>query len=386
MSIMSAATDHAFSLDPDRAYGLPRSYYLDEEIFRRELEEIFLTTWQFVGAVQELPEPGSYFSAAVVDQPLFVIRGKDGKIRAFHNVCPHRGHELVTGSGRKTIVTCPYHAWSFDTEGALKAAGNSENVLGFDAADFALREIRTELFANLVYVNFDDGAAPLGEVMKGLDEEFHRVIPGFDELVLFRRDPVDIQANWKIVVENFVECYHCPQVHPGIMGEDNANMDLSFESTDEPYWSRHIIRSHSEQKQAASDRELPYDYRRNPPIRDAWLWSSWPNTCFIARPGDPNFQVFHVMPVAPGVTHETLVNFAASDPPEEPELKVFDVFRDHLNWQDIGVVESVQRGMRSLGYRPGRLMVDGARSWRSEASVHHFDSLVWRALNGSDGG
>lgn len=377
----TAASDYAFNLDPDEAYGLPRNHYLDEDIFQREMEEIFYKTWQFIGAVHDLPEPGSFFSATLIDQPVFAIRGKDGNIRAFHNVCPHRGHEIVTGTGRKTILTCPYHAWSFDTEGTLKAAGNSENVRGFDPADFKLREIRTEVFANLIYINLDDDAAPMSEVLKGLDEEFRNVIPGFNDLVLFRRDPVGIQANWKIVVENFVECYHCPSVHPGIMGQENANMELSFESIDEPYWSRHIIRSHSDDIQASSERDLPYEYRKDPPIKDAWLWSSWPNTCFIARPGEANFQVFHVMPVSPGVTHETLVNFTRTDPPAKPELKVLDTFRDSLNWQDIDVVESVQRGMRSRGYQPGRLMVDSERSWRSEASVHHFDSLVWRALH-----
>ena len=380
---MSDSAERRFSSDPDEAYGLPRHYYLDEEIFQREIEEIYLKTWQFIGAIHDVPDPGSYFAANILDQPLFVIRGKDGEIRAFHNVCAHRGHELVTGSGQSTIVTCPYHAWSYDTLGNLKAAGNSENVRGFDPAEFALKEIRLEVFANLIFVNFDNDTEPMSKVMKGLDEEFRRQIPGYDDLLLFRRDPVDIQANWKIVIENFVECYHCPYVHPGIMGAENANMELSFESVDEPFWSRHVIRSHSDEKQAAAEKDLPYEYRKNPPVKDAWLWSSWPNTCFITRPGAANFQVFHVMPVSPGVTHETLVNFSLTDPPDEPELKVFDIFRDSLNWQDIGVVESVQRGMRSRGYRPGRLMVDAERSWRSEASVHHFDRLVWQALNRS---
>lgn len=295
MSIMSAATDHAFSFDPDRAYGLPRTYYLDEEIFRRELEEIFLTTWQFVGAVQELPEPGSYFSAAVVDQPLFVIRGKDGKIRAFHNVCPHRGHELVTGRGRKTIVTCPYHAWSFDTEGALKAAGNAENVRGFDAADFALREIRTELFANLVYVNFDDGAAPIGEVMKGLDEEFRRVIPGFDELVLFRRDPVDIQANWKIVVENFIDGYHLKHLHSGTLGMyDHDRIESRWHGPHFTFWE-----------------PLAADYAKDParqsslPLIDhiprerlgAWVPMLFPGIGLAET--ESTWSLFHVTPLAP---------------------------------------------------------------------------------------
>lgn len=382
---MSNLATRGFSPDPNASYGLPPHYYLDQEIFEREIEEIYLKTWQFVGAIHDAPDPGSYFTANILDQPLFIIRGKDNKLRAFHNVCAHRGHELVSGTGQSTIVTCPYHAWSYDTLGKLKAAGNSENVRGFELGEFSLKEIRLEVFANLLFVNFDDDAEPMSTVMKGLDEEFRRIIPGFDDLILFRRDPVDIQSNWKIIIENFVECYHCPHVHPGIMGAENANMDLSFESTDEPYWSRHIIRSHSDEKQAASDKELPYEYRKNPPVKDAWLWSSWPNTCFITRPGAANFQVFHVMPVAPGVSHETLVNFSLTDPPEEPELQVFDVFRDELNLQDVHVVESVQRGMRSRGYRPGRLMVDAERSWRSEASVHHFDKLVWQALNAPNG-
>ena len=118
----TAASDHAFNLNPDEAYGLPRNYYLDEDIFQREIEEIFYKTWQFIGTVYELPEPGSFFSATLVDQPVFAIRGKDGNIRAFHNVCPHRGHEIVTGTGQKTTLTCPYHAWSYDLSGDLISA------------------------------------------------------------------------------------------------------------------------------------------------------------------------------------------------------------------------------------------------------------------------
>jgi choline monooxygenase len=372
----------AFSTDPAHSAMLPASWYYDPAILAAEKEAIYFASWQFAGALHDLPEPGCFFTAAILDQSVIVLRDKKGRLRAYYNVCAHRGHEIVQGAGRKTILTCPYHAWSYDLDGSLKAAGNAENVAGFDFKEFGLKEIRVEAFANLAFVNFDPAAAPLAAIAGDLEADFRRVVPDFDALVPFRRDHYDIRSNWKIVIENFLECYHCPVVHPGVMGEENANMQPSWESEDCGYFSRHIIRAHTEEAQQQATEKLPFQFRSGGPIKDAHLWGLWPNVCFIARPGDSNFQVFHVMPSGPETTHETLVNFGKGGAPEALELASFDRFRDELNWQDIGVVESVQRAMHSRGFKGGRLMVDPDNTWRSEASVHHFDKMVWEAVNG----
>ena len=362
--------------DPLESGGLPVYWYHDPEVFVREADSIFLRSWQFAGLLHELPEPGSYFTTSVLDQSIVVLRDKQSQVRAYHNVCPHRGHEIVHGAGSITVLRCPYHAWSFDLEGRLKAAGNSDNVKGFDAEEFSLSEIRTELFANLVFVNFSSDGPSLGDLAGDLSADFHKVIPDYDKLMPFRRDHYDIAANWKIVIENFNECYHCPVVHTRAMSE-TGSVKPSWETEDCGLFSRHMIRAN----EAAAD-DLEFKFRADGGIQNVHLWSLWPNVCFVVRPGDSNFQIFHVMPTGPETCHETLINFGRSNPPEAPELAVYDFFRDELNPEDISVVESVQRGIRSRGFRGGRLMVDAEKSWRSEASVHHFDSLVWRALEG----
>ncbi len=126
---MSADTALHFSPDPTRSATLPGYYYVDPAIFERESEQIFYKSWQFVGFSFDLKNPGDYITADILDQKVFVVRGKDGALHAFYNVCMHRGHVLVEGSGNKTIFTCPFHAWSYDTSGDLKAAGNSARVL-----------------------------------------------------------------------------------------------------------------------------------------------------------------------------------------------------------------------------------------------------------------
>lgn len=376
---MSQAAESGFRPDDALAStGLPAHWYRDPAVLAREAEAIFLQSWQFAGVVHDLPQPGSYFTTSILDQSLVVLRDRRGRIRAFHNVCAHRGHELVSGSGRARSLTCPYHAWSYDFDGRLKAAGNADAVAGFDHGEFGLTEVRTELFANMVFVHLGTGKPPLADLAGDLAREFRDRIPGFDDLVPFRRDSYDIAANWKLVIENFNECYHCPVVHTRAMSE-SGSVKPSWETEDRGVFSSHVIRAN----EAAAD-DLEFKFRADGDIADVHLWSLWPNVCFVARPGASNFQIFHVMPTGPETCHETLVNFGRSDPPEAPELAVFDFFRDELNPEDISVVESVQRGLGSRGFRGGRLMVDAAGSWRSEASVHHFDALVWRALNGVD--
>ena len=158
-----------FGADPERSATLPAYYFYDPEIYQREKEEVFYKTWQFAGYLSDLQTQGDYITAEIIDQKILVVRGKDQRLRAFHNVCMHRGHVLAEGSGNKSIFTCPFHAWSYDTTGELKAAGNSENVFGFERTDFHLSEVRVEPFANMVFVNLDLNATSLSGMASDLE-------------------------------------------------------------------------------------------------------------------------------------------------------------------------------------------------------------------------
>ena len=372
-----------FRAEAESSATLPAHYYSDEGVFAREKDEIFYKSWQFAGYLDDLVEHGDYIATRILDQGVFVVRGRVGELRGFYNVCSHRGHELVTGKGRKRVITCPYHAWSFDTEGNLKAAANADAVANFDANDFCLSEVRVETLAHMVFVNLDNDAPSLSEQAHGLVEEFRDAVPHFDDLKLARRDPFKVGGNWKLVVDNYVECYHCPPVHPGVMGTADSYMEPSFETTEYAFYSTHVVRGNADVISRKKE-NLPYDFTPDDVLQDVYLWWLWPNTMFMAHQGDSNFQVFHVIPHSPAHTVEHIDNLCLTVPPSALDVAMMDNFRDVVQPQDIGVVESVQRGLRSRGFRHGRLMVDAEHSWRSEHAVHHFDNLVWTALNGAN--
>ena len=222
--------------DPELSYTIPGHYYYDPAIYAREIEEIFLKTWQFAGYLGDLENAGDYITFRWIDQNVVVVRSKDGSLRGFYNVCQHRGHELVPdGGGNQSIFTCPYHAWSYDTLGRLKAAGNAENVRLFDAAEFSLAEVRVEEFAHMVFVNFDDAAPTLHSLAGAMVDEFRAAVPQFDALKLVRRDHYEFQANWKFIFDA-MECYHCPHIHPQSgYGRKDGFLEPSFEITAFPY-------------------------------------------------------------------------------------------------------------------------------------------------------
>ena len=134
----------SFNPVAELSYTLPAAYYYDKDVYEREKEEIWFKTWQYVCSTGEVAEPGSFFTAMILDQPVVVTRDREGKLRAFYNVCKHRGHMLVEGSGCSRTLRCPFHAWTYSAEGKLLSAPNAENIAGFDFDDFGLSEIRLE--------------------------------------------------------------------------------------------------------------------------------------------------------------------------------------------------------------------------------------------------
>ena len=371
-----------FGADPEHSATLPAYYFYDPEIYEREKEEVFYKTWQFVGFLKDLAQPGDYITAEIIDQKILVVRGKDSELRAFYNVRMHRGHVLAEGIGNKTIFTCPFHAWSYDTTGELKAAGNAENVSGFELADFHLSEVRVESFANMVFVNLDPRSPPLSSMARELEAEFETIVPRFRELRHVRTEIVDLECNWKFAHDQ-MECYHCPVIHPQIMGQENSYFELSFDMTEYEYWTQHFIAGNKEVIEADSD-DLPYDFviHGQDVLHDAYIWYLWPNCRWVAHNGVSNWKLLHVMPTGVETCQQRMDYFFLNDPLEPGDLELMDYFSNVLQPQDFVTLEKQQLGVHCRGYRQGRLMVDKARSWRSEHGTHHFDKLLWEALNG----
>ena len=193
---------------------LPAEYYTSKEIFGEEKERIFGARWLFAGHVSQLSEPGSYFLFELGRESLIVTRDKKSQVRALHNVCRHRGTRMCTETqgSFKGGIQCPYHAWTYGLDGALTGAPNMDDVEGFDKGDFPLNAVSTEVWEGLVFVNFSSATEPFEEAFAPLFEKFSRWhIP---ELQSVHRTVYDVEANWKLLFQNYSECYHCPTVHP----------------------------------------------------------------------------------------------------------------------------------------------------------------------------
>ena len=371
-----------FHPNPELSYTLPAHYYYDPQIFEREKEEIWFKTWQFAGFAQDLPQPGDYLTTEIIDQKILVVRAKDGRLRAFYNVCMHRGHVLAEGQGNKSIFTCPFHAWSYDTTGALKAAGNAENVAGFRLEDFSLSEIRVEELGPLVMVNLDPSATSINEIAGALAKDWLDTVPELPDLRVARNDPRVVRANWKFVLDQ-MECYHCPHLHKGAGFGSMAKTQWITEERD--YYAKHTI--HANPDELNDDPGIipvarPEDQYQN----TKFIWYLWPGMIFVADRGRPNFKVMRVMPRGYEESSHEVFNMCLNVPPSDEDIAGMNFYRDVILPQDVAAMEKQQEGIHSRGFSQGRLMVDAARSIKSEHSTHHFDKLVWETLNGPNYG
>ncbi len=358
------------SADPALSYTLPARYYVAPEVFEREREAVFYRSWQYVGHVEDLPEAGSYFTCSVLDQNLFVTRGKDRVLRGFYNVCSHRAHELLRGRGQARVITCPYHAWSYHLDGRLRTARGSEKVDGFDAGEFCLKDVRVEEFGPLVFVNLDPDAPSLADQAGGLLAEIRRYVPDLDRLTKAASRSWTIDANWKVIVDNFLECYHCEPAHPAFA--QLVDME-TYRSTTHGIYSTHVSRSGRPDNKA---------YRFDP--KDASqvgaFWWLWPTTTVNVAPGEANMAMFTLKPLGPGRTLEIADYYYLGGEINDQRQARIDYANDVLQVEDNNLCESVQRGLHSRGYVQGRFIVDRERTQISEHAVHHFHGLVAAAL------
>ncbi|MDE2304056.1 MAG: aromatic ring-hydroxylating dioxygenase subunit alpha, partial [Gammaproteobacteria bacterium] len=195
--------------DQAAGYSLPARYFYDAEVFERERERIFMRSWHLVAHRNELREPGAFVTQDIFDQSVLVISGRDGQLRAFHNVCQHRGNRLLQARrGRSPVVTCPYHAWTYALDGSLRGAPCTAQMAQFRRADHALKSVRVETFGSFVFVNLDPSAKPVAAMAPEADAQLRRFLPDLDELELVEEVDVPVAANWKVIQENSIEGYH----------------------------------------------------------------------------------------------------------------------------------------------------------------------------------
>lgn len=365
------AGDAPFTVDPASSYTMPARFYISQDIYELEKEAIFYRSWHYAGHVSQVSQKRQYFTTRIHDENIFVARGDDDRIRAFFNVCAHRGHILLEGSGRKSVITCPYHAWAFDFEGNLVAARNSENVAGFDKCDFALKEVRLEIFCGLIMVNLDPAAAPFAEQFEGLEDEIRQYLPSVDTLAFAQRDTFDVACNWKVLVDNFLECYHCAPAHKDFV--DLVDMNSYRTITHKRYSSQCAAapRTTSSSAYSFEPGEVDFGYAG---------FFVWPNFTIWIYPGEPNLSVLQMNPVEPARTVEYQDWFTVGGVLSEQLKDAATYQKDVLQPEDIGLCESVQQGLKSKAYNQGRFIVDHGKTELSEHAVHHFQAMVVEAL------
>jgi len=357
-----------FDPDPARSMSLRSAAYVEPKWLDAEIESVFARTWQWICHVEKLSAPGSYVASTVAGMPIVVIRDRAGVLRAFYNVCKHRAHELLSGSGTTRNIVCPYHAWTYDLSGGLKAARRADRMPTFDKSQICLDQVRVEQFCGFVYVNLDPVATPLAAQAADLAAEIDFWAPDVAGLTHAKRLTYDVTTNWKNVIDNFLECYHCHIAHREFV--DLVDMG-TYEVKTHGVWSSHFA-------EAGKHANAAYDVSAATVNQHA-VWWLWPNTCLLRYPGRANFMVFQVIPAGPERTLETWDFYFETTELEAAEVESVRYIDDVLQQQDISLVESVQRGMRTPAFDQGRIVYDAGGSGLSEHGVHHFHGLLIEA-------
>jgi choline monooxygenase len=351
----------------DKLRPLDPSLYLDPEVLDAELGAIFARSWQYAGHLSQLPGPGSYLTTSAGETPVLVLRDRHGALRAFRNVCRHRGSELLTGTGTcKRAIRCRYHGWTYDgSDGRLLGVPEHKSYAELDKAALGLFPARVEVLGGLVFVNLDVLATPLAELVPGIAPVLERYRVA--ELECFASGDSGSQpANWKIVVDNYLEGYHVPIAHPGLM----RLLDYQrYEVELHEHWVR--FDSPLRDKPSANRTERLYQrlVRPMPGLdqedRRTWRYLFiYPNTTIDLYPDQVN--VWKLMPEG---VERTADEWACFRPPGAgPLSRLVQRLNNRLNTdvlrEDVDLVRRVQTGIRSREYRFGPLSArESAVGW-----------------------
>jgi choline monooxygenase len=347
-----------------RAWSVPARYYSDPAVAAIEADEIFARTWQVVGHRNQILHPGDYFTAELVGEPLLILRGADGEVRGFYNVCRHRAGPPAEGCGSRKVFRCGYHGWTYDLDGQLISAPEFDNVQAFDPAEFALAPVRVEEWSGLIFANLDPRAEPLIKSLGKLPQQAERF--GLAKMKLFERRTYDMKCNWKTYVDNYLEGYHLPSVHPGLNRELDYNAYVV-----EPY--EHHIRQFSPIRGAQAGDTNPRRYQE---ARDGlttdyyWVFPNWMLNCY---PDNVSLNI-----VLPLEAERSLAVFEWYLPESEMGSQAARdavAFSDQIQIEDVAICEIVQKNLRSRSYDRGRYSV------KQEKGVHAFHRMYAEAMN-----
>jgi Rieske 2Fe-2S family protein len=355
---------------------LPAEAYVSHEILDWELEHFFDGMWVCVGRSEDVPRPGDQMGARVGTEGVLLVRDQDGVLRAFYNVCRHRGHELLPAGERTTrhVVKCPYHAWVYRLDGRLRGAPRFDALPRDDPVHEGLIAAPVRDWLGWTFVNPSATAPPFEEQIGSLTDRLAPYAP--DRLGVAATHRYDVAANWKIVVENYHECYHCTSIHPELCRVTPPDSGVNYAPDGARAGGPMELKPHAETMSLSgrgAGRPLPGVSGER--LRQVYYFGLFPNLLISPH---PDYVLTHrIMPIAPDRTEiECQWLFDRDHMAEDGFDAAYAVeFWDVTNRQDWRACESVQRGVASRGYRPGPLAPE-------EDGVHWFLGMVARGYLG----
>lgn len=359
---------------PATAFTLPADFYTTDAVYDKERARFFRPMWTYVGRLDDLPVPGAYLTREIAGDNVIVVRQADETVRAFLNICRHRGTRLCTESHGRFggTIQCPYHAWTYDYRGDLVGAPHMDGSPGFRPEEFSLGAVRADTWAGFVFVSLVSDGPTLREHLASLTGTFENW--HMHTLVRADRLEYDVAANWKLLIQNYNECLHCPTLHPHLnklshyLGGENEPLQPTY------LGGRMDLNDGVEtMSMDGSSPRAPLPDLSESEKRCVYYYSVLPN--FLIAP-HPDYVMVHTLwPQAPGRTRiecEWLVH------PEEHAKPDFDFsdareFWDLTNRQDWHVCEQAQAGISSPGYRPGPYS-------NREDLLYAFDRFIVKTL------
>ncbi|MEY2549477.1 MAG: glycine betaine catabolism [Verrucomicrobiota bacterium] len=340
-----------------RAKTLPQRYFVAPEVFEEEQEKIFARQWVLVGHQSEVAKPGDFFVAEVAGESLIVTHDRAQTVRGFYNVCRHRGTRLCEEErGHASAIQCPYHAWTYGLDGRLIGAPHMDEMKGFDKEEFSLHPVRLDVWEGFIFVNLAERPAALDKWFGPLEGKFSQWNLG--QLRSAKRVDYDVQANWKLMFENYSECYHCPGVHPmlsKVSPYDSAENDL----TAGPFLGGFMRINKGKSLTMSGDAcamkiDHEHDHEQEQEDGDrVFYYSIFPNMLLSMHPD--YVMVHQLWPQSP---EQTLIRcdwFFHPEAFDQPSFNPEDAieFWDVTNKQDWHVCELSQQGIASRAYVPG---------------------------------
>ncbi len=342
---------------------LPWSWYSDPAVLDLEHDRIFSRFWQYAGHIADVPEPRSFSATTVGRLPVVLVRDQQTELRAFLNVCRHRGAIVCEGSGRRETIQCPYHAWTYGLDGSLIAAPRADREPGFETDGLGLVPMQVDTWGPFVFVNPDPDAPPLSDYLGELPALLAADGVDLDGLVFHKRAETEYAANWKVCIENYLECYHCSVAHPSFSKAiDVAPGSYTLETRPS------LLSQFGPPRNGGGG---VYDALGE--ISRGQFHLLFPNTAINVMPGRPNLSIGPIIPLSAERTYRYLDYFFA---PATDEAWIADyvALDDQVGAEDRGLVERVHAGMRAGAVDHGVLLPV------SERLIVEFQGIVTDVL------